>query len=522
MAESESSHNESSATYHLDYLDEFLRLRCAPDLISMGIFPNAKEVTESFAIWSAIRRHILPNLSSTSSTTGRRNAIIVVGDGMTPRTAGLCAYLTKGLWQCFSIDPILQYDSYTDMAFLNRRSLTTIDHCNEWKATEGLRMARAKIQSVSILCRQAIVVMMHAHVTLDDAIAAINASEGIVGIVTCPCCKWGPYQQEWLGKLPHQQYKDSNLLSTKNQMNVWYFPEGCHVNKPSTASNEIVLPEKNVWGLDLKQMESILSTRHGVKQRAIDMWPHIFHQGIKAFDMTDNQQLSIDLDSWPWATSVWSPKELSSFIKTCSPTSTTWFQKPILVVGTIGAVRRCKHTIFYELNTCAVPSDQLEAILRSSDRISSKSDISEERMNASSGKLKSADHMWTYVEYQQHLQAIASFDSTVERKTKKQNPSTTAESLDSDRLNVVLSLVSYQHKIQSENEDEQVKVFRQNPQPRQTLFPWAIYLRPGDILVAYCQLGRNSSQGPQICLVDGILLYDSILYMTGIDRRILR
>ncbi|CAF3435354.1 unnamed protein product, partial [Rotaria sp. Silwood2] len=93
MQESEYSHNEpSSIDYHLEYLDEFLQLRCASDLISMGLFPNAKEITETFAIWSALRRYIFPQLSTstTSSIDNDRNAIIVVGDGMTPRTAALC------------------------------------------------------------------------------------------------------------------------------------------------------------------------------------------------------------------------------------------------------------------------------------------------------------------------------------------------------------------------------------------------------------------------------------------------
>ncbi|UJR17117.1 hypothetical protein I4U23_004013 [Adineta vaga] len=526
MSENENSHNESSHQYHLDYLDEFLRLRCAPDLISMGLFPNAKEITESFAVWAAIRRHILPQLpssSSPSSTTDRRNAIIVVGDGMTPRTAGLCAYLTKGLWQCFSIDPILQYDTYTDMTFLNRRSLTTKDNCNEWKTTEGLRMARAKIQAISIQCRQAIVVLMHAHVTLEDAIEAIDASEGIVGIVTCPCCKWAPFQQEWLGQTPHQQYMDLSLLSTKNQMNIWCFPQGCYTKSSitSNATIKLVMPEHNIWGLDRKFMENILSTRDGVKQRAIDLWPHIFSNGIKAFDTNDINQSSIELDTWPWSSTTWSPKEISSLMDSCTATSTSWFQKPVLLVGTIGAVRRCKHTIFYELNTCILPPEQLEMILRSLiDHLPSKSESVQEQTNASIDtfpmKLKSSDRMWTCVEYQRHLQAIAAYDSTVERKNRNQNSSNT------DRVNVVISLLSYHNKTESTNEDAQVKAFRENPQPRQTLFPWVIHLRPGDILVAYCGLGRNSSQGPQLCMIDGILLYDSILHMTGIDRRILR
>jgi hypothetical protein len=303
MEESEYSHNEpSSIHYHLEYLNQFLKLKCAPDLIAMGLFPNAKEITETFAIWTALRRYIFPRLStSTTSIDNRQNAIIVVGDGMTPRTAALCAYLTKGLWQCYSVDPMLQYDTYADMTFINRRSLTTADHCEQWKIIKGLRIARAKIQTVSIQCRQAIVVMMHAHVTIEDAITAVDASEGIVGIITCPCCKWTPFQQEWLGQAPHEQYTDLRLLSVKNQMNVWCFPQGCHnkssmisINSTNTSTTEDkqLLTERTIWGIDTSMIENLLSNRDRVKERAIQLWPQIFSNGIKAFNTTDIDQSS--------------------------------------------------------------------------------------------------------------------------------------------------------------------------------------------------------------------------------------
>jgi hypothetical protein len=557
MQQSESSHNEpSSINYHLEYLDEFLRLRCAPDLIAMGLFPNTKEITETFAVWAAIRRHIFPQLStSTSSTNDRRNAIIVVGDGMTPRTAALCAYLTKGLWQCFSVDPMLQYDTYTDMTFIHRRSTTTADHCKEWKGIRGLRMARAKIQTVSIQCRQALVVMMHAHVSIEDAISAVDALDGIIGIVTCPCCKWAPVQETWLGQAPHQQYRDVNLLSAKNEMNVWCFPQGCH-SKSSTISTHSInntTADRSMWGIETSMNETVLSSRDGVKQRGIDLWPQIFSKGIKAFNTSDLDQSSgmnisnemkdlhliqliiDDLEMWPWASTTWSPKDILPFMKSYSASLIlpSWFRKPVLLVGTIAATRRCKHSIFYELNTCAMPSQQLEDILRCTCHQSSMINTTEDNIQASNDTfpalLKSADRIWTCVEYQRHLQAVSAYDATVERRTKKRNPQTTT--IDDDRVNIFLSLLSYEQKTTSsecitstpsQSEDHtKVKLFRDNPQPRQSLFPWAMTLRPGDILVAYCELGRNASQKPQLCLVDGILLFDSMLYMIGIDRRTL-
>jgi hypothetical protein len=256
---------------------------------------------------------------------------------------------------------------------------------------------------------------------------------------------------------------------------------------------------------------------------------------------------------WPWASTTWSPKDILSLMKSCSvttisssanaPVLPSWFRKPVLLVGTIGGMRRCKHTIFYELNTCAIPSEQLEDILQLTSFTSSMlNTVHEEKFHVSNDTfpalLKSADRMWTYVEYQRHRQAVAAFDSTAERNTKKRNSQTrnvndTTESSNTDRVNVLLSLLSYEHKttsttepttsILSQSKDHTiVKLFNDNPQPRQSLFPWAISLRSGDILVAYCELGRNLSQGPILYLIDGILLFDSKLHMFGIDRRTLR
>ena len=102
------------------------------------------------------------------------------------RTAVQCAYSTKGLRQCYSIDPMLQYDTHTNMTFIYRRSLIKTDCFNKLKSIKSLRITSAKIQTVSRRCRKANVVMMHAHITHDDTVAAVDASKGIV---KCPCCK---------------------------------------------------------------------------------------------------------------------------------------------------------------------------------------------------------------------------------------------------------------------------------------------------------------------------------------------
>jgi len=73
------------------YVNEMLRLSCAPELLRLKLFPDAKELTESFSAYNAIRTHLADEFKPADG----RVTLIAVGDGHTPRTAALCAFLTQ-------------------------------------------------------------------------------------------------------------------------------------------------------------------------------------------------------------------------------------------------------------------------------------------------------------------------------------------------------------------------------------------------------------------------------------------
>src|SRR5579872_7431860 len=56
----------------LRYLNEFTKLKCAPDLLAWGLFPNAKEITESLGAYNAIRKHIRWDLGDPTRSEERR------------------------------------------------------------------------------------------------------------------------------------------------------------------------------------------------------------------------------------------------------------------------------------------------------------------------------------------------------------------------------------------------------------------------------------------------------------------
>ncbi|RLO11996.1 hypothetical protein DYB28_001160 [Aphanomyces astaci] len=90
----------------LRYLDEFVGdLTCSAQMLAWGLFPDAKEVSETMGVFNAVRK--LGLHEKDTAPPGVHDGIVIVGDGVTPRTAAMFAYRTKG-WTCYSVDPIMK------------------------------------------------------------------------------------------------------------------------------------------------------------------------------------------------------------------------------------------------------------------------------------------------------------------------------------------------------------------------------------------------------------------------------
>lgn len=127
-------YHESSSTTELvlrkpttRYFDQFLSLRCAVDLITYGLFPNAKEITESLAAVRAVFLH-----SGLDRKDPRIHAVCV-GDGGTPRTAAALAFRTA--WKCHSVDPLLNRDR---IEYWEDRAAVAIPCCGYVHEAPGL------------------------------------------------------------------------------------------------------------------------------------------------------------------------------------------------------------------------------------------------------------------------------------------------------------------------------------------------------------------------------------------------
>lgn len=178
------------------YLDEFLRLKCARDMIGFKLFPNIKEITESFGIYNAVRTHLRelklndPNIN-----------LISVGDGRTPRTAATFAF--RSAWQCWSIDPLL--DRINNYHWNGIHRLITIQSNIEDIGREVF----GKYIGILVHC--------HSHAKLSTSLSVLQNNFNIEAAISMPCCV-----PDDIG-VPTHSYADWDVHSPKRTINIYRF-----------------------------------------------------------------------------------------------------------------------------------------------------------------------------------------------------------------------------------------------------------------------------------------------------------
>ena len=95
------------------YIDKVFSLRCFVNLVQLQVFPDAKDISESYGVLQAvIRKGLAPDGVVARGTSTRaqekREGVLCfcIGDGSTARTATLASFLTN--WHAVSVDPGLR------------------------------------------------------------------------------------------------------------------------------------------------------------------------------------------------------------------------------------------------------------------------------------------------------------------------------------------------------------------------------------------------------------------------------
>ena len=189
----------------LRYLDELFKLNCAPELIGLKLFPNAKEVTESFAMFNAVRGRW-----RRSGILANPHALfVVVGDGVSPRTAATFAFRSQGI--CVSVDPLLRRET-------------------KWEKINRLVLADKKIEHLSspftwvkkVEQTPAIIIHCHSHADLTSSLRQVSSwvspRVDVQGIVSMPCCVPDEVPLGW--KLA-DSYADWGVMSPQRTINIY-------------------------------------------------------------------------------------------------------------------------------------------------------------------------------------------------------------------------------------------------------------------------------------------------------------
>lgn len=177
------------------YINRFISLNSLEEFGRYKLFPNVKEVTESFGMYHAVTKYVCctdPDIN----TKNRNVRVFVVGDGVTPRTAGLFAFMTK--WECFSIDPELRDNDYSGI--------------------KRLSLFKEKIEDLEIEThhwndKYHIILMPHSHAPIEPSWEKLSNDR--TWLITMPCCVHHELP------IPGIEFKDPHVASPKNLIKVY-------------------------------------------------------------------------------------------------------------------------------------------------------------------------------------------------------------------------------------------------------------------------------------------------------------
>lgn len=181
------------------YLDEFVRFSRSPELLSLKLFPNAKEITESFGAYAAVREHLRLDFGDPSI------CVLAVGDGFVPRTAATFAMRSR--WTCFSVDPNMR-DRGWSRKVERLHAYRDLVKC----FGDGWVPPKDHWRKYS----RCVLVGVHSHASLISSISAARRLSGRISVASIPCCVKHDYDRP-----ADVVYEDREIMSPARRVHVW-------------------------------------------------------------------------------------------------------------------------------------------------------------------------------------------------------------------------------------------------------------------------------------------------------------
>lgn len=240
---------------YCDYVDKLFKMDCfATHIAPLKVFTSAKDVSESMAAIQAVLRHGSIEPASPGASGGI--LCLCIGDGCTPRTALLMAFLAKKSegWQCVSIDPVLSEEwamngvdsSQSLYDGVSTRGVQGL-HCYKGTLEEFLldanRPPRSLLRKNPPQRRHLVLICVHSHARfIDEAsienIRTLYSTSNSTNtdrtkqtlallpttIVSLPCCPTFKHVRD-IGEPPTLKYDDDCVFSACRTVEVWNLHE---------------------------------------------------------------------------------------------------------------------------------------------------------------------------------------------------------------------------------------------------------------------------------------------------------
>jgi hypothetical protein len=175
------------------YANELCKLKCAPDLLALGIYPNWKEFTESMGMYGAVREVLGADIFGTPGIT-----LVAACDGSSPRTGAMFAFRSR--FACYSIDPALKVPE-------------------RWQKIQRLNMLATEIEAVDLgLVEHVIIAAVHPHATVEAMVRGTCRNAKRVDVFTMPCCSEQTIRHR---PEPDHTITDYGIASPKREIRVW-------------------------------------------------------------------------------------------------------------------------------------------------------------------------------------------------------------------------------------------------------------------------------------------------------------
>lgn len=160
-------------------------------MLELKLFPNAKEITESFGCFNAT----IDALGGMDVCKREDITYIIVGDGSTPRTAALFALRTKGKVICF--DPQLRHEDWGIDRLI----------CHKGKAEDF----KEKHENDLVL------IFPHSHANTRKVLSThtVDSEKHKRTVVWLPCCTEVGLNEKAIS------FVDTRIASPKNRFYVW-------------------------------------------------------------------------------------------------------------------------------------------------------------------------------------------------------------------------------------------------------------------------------------------------------------